>query len=183
MQTYKNKKQFFNKPSNLKYKIMNILLILVCLILLPIVIITSVLMVKSLTTPTDIPSLFNYSPLIIKSDCMSPEINPGDLIVIKKSDNSKEKNGQIISFKWNNFIITHRIIDIITDESDITKYRTKADNSCIVDAKLVENSEILGIYQFKIPVMGEIFLFFKSIFGIIFISAVAALWIILLITL
>lgn len=183
MQTCKNTKQFFDRTSNLKYKLINIFLILLCLILLPIVIVTSILMIKSLSKPTDIPSVFGYSPLIIKSDCMSPQINPGDLIVVKKLEDSEVQNGQIVSFKWNNFIITHRIVDIVTDESNVVKYRTKADNSCIADSKFIENPEILGVYKFKIPVMGEILLFLKSILGIIFISAVAALWIILLITL
>lgn len=57
----------------------------------------------------DYPNLFGYTFFEIVSGSMSPEIEKGDMILVKL--NTEYNVGDIISFKDNNSIITHRIVE------------------------------------------------------------------------
>ena len=44
----------------------------------------------------NVSNIMGYTPLVVKSDSMSPTFSAGDLIFIKKSDTSTLKEGDII---------------------------------------------------------------------------------------
>ncbi len=73
------------------------------------------------------PQLFGYQLYQIKTGSMTPTLQPGAIILSKIPRNkSSLKVGDIITFKKNNSVITHRIIEVITDNG--VSYRTKGDN-------------------------------------------------------
>ena len=47
---------------------------------------------------------------------MQPTIDPGDVIFIKKSDVEDLEVGDVVTFQKNDFIATHRIIEIQEDK-------------------------------------------------------------------
>lgn len=165
---------------NIKCKIINFFAYMILTILFIVTIIMAFVSVKFYTSSEDIPNIMGYSFFIINSDCMSPEINQGDLIAVKKCEDSELEKDKIIAFRVENFIIAHRIIGIEQEKNGSFLYQTKADNNCMKDYKNINASSVVGEYKFKIPVIGNIFLFFKSAFGVTTIALTAVIWAIIL---
>ena len=138
------------------------ILILVCMI---------ILLIQKMKNPDRIPSLFGYKIFTIVSGSMEPTLNIGDLIVIKEADQSKIKEQDIISFREEKSIITHRVTKII-EESGQKLYQTKGDNNNKDDDKMVNYEEIEGVYNFKVPYIGKIVILAQNVWGIIIIFGV-----------
>lgn len=98
-------------------------------------------------------SLFGYKAYRITTDSMSPSINTGDVIIVKKVQEEKLQAGDVITFKQQDKVITHRITHI--DEQDEKKqYTTKGDNNNLEDNEKIEYSEIEGENVLTIPKLG-----------------------------
>ncbi len=98
-------------------------------------------------------SLFGYKAYRITTDSMSPSINTGDVIIVKKVQEEKLQAGDVITFKQQDKVITHRITHI--DEQDEKKqYTTKGDNNNLEDNEKIEYSEIEGQNVLTIPKLG-----------------------------
>ena len=99
---------------------------------------------------------FKYSISAIASDSMYPELNKGDAIILEKIDknNTDEiKEGAIVAFEEDGFIITHRILQI-DEENGIEYITTKGDNNSTKDVQKKTKDDIIGIVRFKIPLLG-----------------------------
>lgn len=93
--------------------------------------------------------LFGMSFLVVVTGSMEPEIETGELIVIKEID--KYKIGDIVTYvDQDNFLITHRIVDL-KDKNMVTK----GDNNNLLDeeialksikGKVIIHSKILGFF-------------------------------------
>lgn len=94
--------------------------------------------------------IFGYRFYVITSDSMNPNINSGDMIIVKKS--KKYNIGDVITFKDinENITITHRIIEI--EKGD--RYVTKGDSNYSKDESQVETKNIIGKVVKKIPGVG-----------------------------
>ena len=122
---------------------------------------------KSYSEPDKIPSVFGWKPFIVLSGSMEDTIMPGDLILTKEIDALELKEGDIISFRTNKYIVvTHRIINIIDEEGE-RKYYTKGDNNDSADSEPVCNDQIEGIYRYRIPKLGNIALNLQKPIGIV----------------
>lgn len=99
-------------------------------------------------------NLFGYKAYTIKSDSMEPTIKNGDVIIIKKIPEEKLEDGDIITFKQNADIITHRISKI--EEENGKKYITKGDNNNLEDSAKITYQEIKGKKIITIPYLGKI---------------------------
>ena len=86
---------------------------------------------------------------------MESTINKGDAIFVKKVPQNEIKNNDIISFKQDGEIITHRIVGI-TEEKEIKKYETKGDNNNTKDKEKVTYEQIEGKYIFKLNQFGGV---------------------------
>ena len=121
---------------------------------------------KSYTEPNKIPSVFGWKPFIVLSGSMEDTIMPGDLILTKEIDASELKEGDVISFRANEYaVVTHRIINIVDDKGE-RKYYTKGDNNDTADSEPVYNNQIEGIYRYRIPELGKIALYLQKPIGI-----------------
>lgn len=94
--------------------------------------------------------IFNYKPIAILSNSMSPCFKRSDIVIYKKitSQDQLEK-GTIIVFKKQDTIIIHRIYALNNDY-----ILTKGDNNNQVDNFKITMDDILGIYQFHIKYLG-----------------------------
>ncbi len=73
------------------------------------------------------PELFGYQLYYIKTGSMDPTLPAGAIILSKTpADSTSLEVGDIITFKKNNSIITHRIIEVIKGKG--ISYRTKGDS-------------------------------------------------------
>ena len=85
---------------------------------------------------------------------MEPKFYPGDLVISLHKNRANIKEGDIITFREDDEIVTHRIIDK-TQEG----YITKGDNNNAVDSFAVSNDNIIGKVLFDIPNAGYIIQF------------------------
>lgn len=102
-----------------------------------------------------------HPTLIAKEESMLPNIVPGDIIFIVKSEEIKK--GDILIFTTENLSafglkqpikVSHRVIDIINN----TYYLTKGDNNDYPDPQLIPESNVIGIVWIKIS-KGSYYLF------------------------
>ena len=125
--------------------------ILVYIIILPITIFNIALLVKSYTIPDKTPDLFVFKSYVIVSGSMTPKLNIGDVIIVKYVEKDKLSAGDIISFRINDSIITHRIVDVVDGE-----FQTQGDYNNTPDTELVKYENIEGKYVLSIPYLGKI---------------------------
>ena len=101
--------------------------------------------------------LFGYKVYIVLTGSMKPEINPNDLVIVKRPSQNNLQVGDIITYSigGKNTTVTHRIIQII-NENGQNYYKTKGDNNNTEDTELVKYENIQGVYAFKISKIGAI---------------------------
>lgn len=142
--------------------------ILLVIIIIPIIIFNIVIIYKSYKYPDKIPDFFGYKPFIVVSQSMEPEINKGDLVIVKISDTKSLDVGEVISFRnKDNKVVTHEIVEVITD--DEIKYKTKGIANPSADENFVTQDKIEGKYAFKISGFGNTLMFFTETTNVIII--------------
>ncbi len=106
---------------------------------------------------------FKYSMIGIGSESMTGTINKGDAIIYKRHEKNENVKDKVIVFKRNNVMIVHRVIKVYTLDGEYV-YQTKGDANESADNWLVEESDILGTVEKRIPfiawpsvILGEIF--------------------------
>lgn len=159
-------------------KLNKILNIILCIIIIPIVFVNMTILIKSLINKDTVPDFLGYKFFVVLTGSMQDTLKPGDFIISKKIDTSSLQIGDIISFKEDNTIITHRIIKIEKKDGELL-FTTKGDYNNTEDDNKVEKSNIEGKYILKIPGIGKILIFFQSILGIIILIMIPVLSIIL----
>ena len=122
--------------------------------------------------------LFGLEPYTVISGSMEPEYHVGSLIYVKKTSvDELEVNMPITYTMKGGTVVTHRIIEIITDEdTGAVKYVTKGDANNDADGTPVTFDRIIGRPVMHVPVLGYISHFVQNPPGIyITILAIAAL--------
>ena len=84
-------------------------------IFLVIILYNIVLLYMSYIDKFDTPSFYSYKAYLISTESMEPEIKKGDAIIIKKVDEDQLRVNDIITFKTDEEVITHRIVQINDD--------------------------------------------------------------------
>ena len=142
--------------------------IIVFLVVFPLLIYNITLIIQSVANPKKTPSFFGIKTYVIISGSMMPKLQIGDIVIVKEADSSNLKQGDIISFREGQNIITHRIIEAQNDNGQIL-YKTKGDNNNSEDEQMVSLALIEGKVIKRIPYVGKIALFFKGKIAIILI--------------
>lgn len=152
----------------------NIIGIILCVLLVPILLINCILIVKGMLHPSEVPSLGGYCPLIVLTESMEPDIRPGDLIICKKLDDASEiEVGTTISFfdpaGSGGTVVTHRINSVERDEATgAVYYRTQGINNNIEDRLPVPEENVIGIYTgVRFAHLGRLVLFAQTPIGLI----------------
>ena len=158
----------------MKRRGLNLIGVIIIIVFLPILIVNSILIIKSYINKDEIPSVFGYKPFIVLSGSMEPTIMIGDIAIIKEIKADKLNVGDIIAFRSGNSVITHRII-----EKDGEEFITKGDNNNTEDRYPVKSESIEGIYVRRIAQLGNFAMFLQTTLGaVIFISIPFILFII-----
>ncbi len=169
------KPSFGNKPFG---KTLNVIAIIICIVLIPIIIANVTIIVRSFLFPDDVPGFLGYKPFIVLSDSMRPGISSGNLVLVKEVDPEQLKQGDIIAFREGRSVVTHRIVDV-TEENGVKKYTTRGDNNNADDPIAVKAEMIEGVYLLDIPYLGTAALFLQTPAGmLVFIALPLILFII-----
>ena len=145
------------KRSARRKKINLIFKILIYSVILPITIYNLSLIIMSYIKADETPSFFGIKTYAVISGSMQPELKIGDVIVVKHVSNNELNVGDIISFRKDDSIITHRI-----SEKSINGYTTKGDFNNVEDSGKVKYEDIEGKVIFKIPYIGKIVFAIKN---------------------
>ena len=152
--------------------------IIIIVLLLPILFVNSVIILNSIIHPGEIPSFFGWKPFIVLSGSMESEIFPGDLAIVKDVGINQLKVNDVIAFRSENIVVTHRIVEI-KNESGTLKYKTKGDNNNSQDVGYVLPEQVEGLYKFKISKLGNLAMFIQTPTGMLVCLSIPILLLIL----
>lgn len=97
-----------------------------------------------------IPIIWGYKPLVIISGSMEPTLKVGGILYYKEIDKSEYKVNDIVVFKSNKYLISHRIV-----EKTHNGFITKGDANKNIDSNKVLFNKALGIgTNWSIPYIG-----------------------------
>lgn len=97
-----------------------------------------------------IPNFFGYKPLIVMTGSMEPVYKVGSIIYYKEVNIDEIKVDDVITFKNNDSLITHRVIRI-----EDNKFITKGDANETEDFTKVRYEDIKGkVIKKSIPYLG-----------------------------
>ena len=154
-----------------RQKLLTVIGAILCVILIPILIVNLTLIVKSYVNTDEVPSIGGYSPLIVLTDSMLPEISSGDLIITRQVKAEDVQVGDVISFfdpaGNGSSVVTHRVIEIVT-ENGVSKWRTRGDNNNTEDRELVPFENLVGLWSgTRIAGAGNVAMFLQTTPGLI----------------
>ena len=94
-----------------------------------------------------------YKMIAIGSDSMNPIYYRGDAVIYEKVKSTNISKDDILVFKSDNMIITHRVVDIIKKGNEIY-FRTKGDNNKEFDSTLVSSNDVYGKVLYIVKYIG-----------------------------
>ena len=97
---------------------------------------------------------------------MEPTFYKDDLVIVQKCKIKELKKGDIITFRQNDRIISHRIFGITKDEEEV-KFITKGDNNEVYDKNFVSMQDIYGKVLVSIPKLGKFVRYIQNTRGFI----------------
>lgn len=159
-------------------KIRNIVCVCVIVLLIPILFVSSVILIDSYTNPDEVPSFYGWKPFIVLSGSMETEISAGDIVVVKEVELNSLKKNDIIAFNEEDIVITHRIVDIVNDNGKV-KYVTKGDNNNENDSNYVLPEQVEGQYKFRLRGIGNFAMFLQTPTGLVICLSIPVLLLIL----
>jgi signal peptidase I len=104
---------------------------------------------------------------IVLTGSMEPGISPGDVVFVTALDPVDVREGDVITFHsraGDNFIITHRVVEVLESE-DRVRWITQGDANQNPDPFVVTPETLIGRVEFKIPAWGLLLNVVKSPLG------------------
>lgn len=127
----------------------------------------------------NVSSLLGYTPLVVKTNSMSPTFDAGDLIFIKKCDLDTLKEGDIICFHTiidNEYALNTHRIEKIDESNGVRSYTTMGDNNNgIADRHIISNGDIVGKYTGHLKKAGKVMDFLSSSTGFLIVIVIPML--------
>ena len=112
------------------------------------------------TSGNGVPSILGVRPFTVQTDSMYPTLKPGDLIIdVAVKDPRDLRVGDIITYwtiiEGNRVLNTHKIAGIY-DGGNYLIFETMGEKINQTDILTVHESEIVGVYKFRIPGVGKV---------------------------
>ena len=120
---------------------------------------------------------FGNEVLIVRSGSMSPTFDTGDAVIIRSLDAEEVaelRPGRIVTFRPadSTVLVTHRIVDVVENDSGRVSFMTKGDANESADSRRVASTDVVGVYRANVPRAG--FLLFalqRPRLGLVLLSA------------
>ena len=124
-----------------------------------------ILATQTLINKDKIPSIMGVEVLQVVSESMKGTLNINDVIIAKKVEVQSLNVGDIIVFKKDGAVITHRITNIVKRYGKL-EFETKGDANNTPDKGTVKEENIEGKYICTIKYIGNILKFIKTPIGL-----------------
>lgn len=108
--------------------------------------------------------IFKYQLIAIASNSMMPVFSRGDALLIEKCSVDNIEVGDILVFKNNNSIVTHRVIKKEVVNNNI-KLTTKGDNNKAKDDLISTSSNVIGKAHFIVKSIGYPTIWMNEVFN------------------
>ena len=153
------------------HKALSVVGVVLCVIFGFMLICNLTIIIKGAIFPEKPPSVLGVTPMVVQSGSMSGSaeghIEVGDLIFVGKADPAQLKEGDVIAFMQGSIVMTHRIVEIQTDESGQRDFITKGDANNAEDQAPVTEDRLVGVYHSRIPKVGDVVMFFQTPLGML----------------
>lgn len=150
--------------------------ILIYIILIPILIYNISLIIQAIIKTSETPNFLGIKTYVIISGSMEPNLQIGDIVIVKKVVQNELKQGDIISYRQGQSVITHRIAEVIDKEGKV-EYKTKGDNNNAEDSGIISYEMIEGKVIKHISQVGKIAIILQKKGTIIFIILILYIYI------
>lgn len=150
--------------------------ILIYIILIPILIYNISLIIQAVIKTSETPNFLGIKTYVIISGSMEPSLQIGDIVIVKKVVQNELKQGDIISYRQGQSVITHRIAEVIDKEGEV-EYKTKGDNNNAEDSGIISYEMIEGKVVKHISQIGKIAIILQKKGTIIFIILILYIYI------
>ena len=97
---------------------------------------------------------FKYHAIAIATGSMSPSIERGDVVIVKKTTNYDDiKVGEVIAYDYHNVLVVHRLTKKLKVDDEYYFY-SRGDANKDEDNYIVKQDMIEGIVKYRIPFIG-----------------------------
>ena len=152
-------------------RIAAVLGLVLCVLLGSLLLCNLIIIVKGALQPDRPPSLLGVTPLVVLSGSMSGtqegHIETGDFVFVRSVAPETLEEGDVIAFLSGGVTVTHRITAIDTAEDGSLLFTTKGDANDTEDTDAVTAEQLVGIYQGRIPKVGDFALFLQRPLGML----------------
>lgn len=152
--------KFFNGTFYIASETLQIVLTVLVFTVLPIAVFTMITFQSSI--------LFGLRSFVVMTGSMEPLVQTGS--VVYSLAQSSYNKGDIVTFEKEKITVTHRIVDVKREGSNMV-YLTKGDANSSIDSTFLGKDKIIGKVQFHFPFVGKFIFFLKNPIG--FISFIA----------
>ena len=108
--------------------------------------------------------------MVAHGGSMRPAINVGDLAVIKRVNPSQIHVGDMLTFHRRRQVVTHRVIEVLSNGDFITK----GDANDAPDTEPVPKSDVIGKAIFIVPYVGYVVHYAGTFWGLVFLVWIPA---------
>lgn len=137
------------------------------------------IIIKGALFPEKPPSVLGLTPMVVLSGSMSGEaedhIEVGDLVFVGRADPEELEVGDVIAYMNGGATVTHRITAIDTNTDGDLLFTTKGDANNAEDTTPVTEEQLVGIYRWRIPKVGDFALFLQMPLGMLLFVGVPVL--------
>ena len=123
--------------------------------------------------------VFDLTPIVVRSDSMSPEINRGDLVIARDASAGDVEVGDIISVEnLAGVRVTHRVATVDPFGSSI-QFTLKGDANAVPDSQVYNETSVDKVL-WTVPNLGYLLGFVTSPIGILVVGLLVAaiLWVV-----
>jgi len=136
------------------------------LVIVPTVIISCIIIYKSIRYHDKIPDVFGYKMFFILTDFMDESVNYGDLVFTKNIDPNTLENGDLIAFRNKFDMITLHEIISIKEQDESKRFTLQTLINETDDTRYAMSEDVEGVLIKVIPRIGLYLLFMQSIWGL-----------------
>ena len=159
-----------NQPEK-SNKLVSAVALVMCVLFGAMLVCNLTIIIKGTLYPERPPAVLGVTPMVVLSGSMSGDaedhIEVGDLIFVGKAEADELVVGDVIAFMDGTVVVTHRIIDIQHTEDGEPLFYTKGDANNAADRYPVTADKLVGIYQSRIPKVGDFALFLQTPLGMV----------------
>ena len=108
--------------------------------------------------------LFKYQMIAIATNSMIPTFAQGDAIIFEKIEKKDIKEGDVIVFRNNKKLISHRVINTKEGSSKLY-FQTKGDANKSPDVNWTSEDDVLGVVRRVVKYIGYPTVWINGLFG------------------